>query len=78
MMAYERLPKCRICGWNCDPESGTMAWMGIHEINPDTFRRAWMHMECMLRAAERLKGQPSKIKQFENRYEQWQDKNEYA
>jgi hypothetical protein len=74
-MAYERLPKCRLCGWNCDPESGTLAYMGVHEINPETLREAWMHNECLDRALDRARRYDATKKRFATRYEQWADKS---
>lgn len=46
--------KCVLCGEYADPESPYIDG-AIHGRNPNTFRMAWMHHDCLTDALDVLK-----------------------
>jgi hypothetical protein len=65
--------KCKLCGEACNPEApaGYAHDAGVPGVNPYTFRRAWMHVDCIQDALDTLRGQEPSEQRFENRYEEY-------
>ncbi len=61
---------CVLCKDEVDSESPFMTG-GVYEVNPYTFRRAWMHGYCLIDAADAARSIPATNPDFDSRYDQW-------
>ena len=62
--------KCAICKSKADPENPSMNG-AIFDINPYTFRKAWMHAVCFKEAIEVIKKEPSKNTNYLSKYDEY-------
>jgi hypothetical protein len=67
------LVTCALCDDKADPENPFKEG-AIREVNPETFRRAWMHGSCYEDSLETLKTMPSRNPIFKNRYDEYVNK----
>jgi hypothetical protein len=58
---------CALCNLSLDPESP----LSCYQRNPETFREAWMHIDCATMAFEELKGQPASNAIFDDRQDEY-------
>lgn len=59
--------KCALCKDKLDTEHPD----SVYCLNPETFRKAWMHYNCFLNTYDCLKSQKAKNIQFLNRQDEY-------
>lgn len=58
---------CRLCGELLDTEHPD----SIYGVNPESFKKAWMHWFCFLSSYESLKGQETKNVNYLDRQDEY-------
>ncbi len=59
--------KCAICKDKLDEEHPN----STYGVNPESFRKAWMHLRCFINAFDILRNTPSKCYDFDNRLDEY-------
>lgn len=60
---------CKLCNQSLDTEHPD----SVYGVNPETFRKAWMHWFCFLSSYESLEGQESTDINFFDRQDQYDE-----
>lgn len=61
------MDKCVLCGDTLDTEHP----QSILDINPETFRRGWMHNDCLEVALDTAKEQAPSSVEYQNRFDEY-------